>query len=240
MLDHAPGFLRGETLSLSTDDLDAAVQAAAAARLENTGQSCNAAKRFIVADDLYEPFVEKFTAVLTGSKVGDPFADDTVLGPLSSEVAAKRLADQVDTAIALGATLVAGGARDGAFYPATVLTDVTPEMDAHRQEFFGPVAVVYRAADEDEAVRIANDTPFGLGSFVFTTDEAQAERVADRIEAGHGVRQPGGRGFSRAAVRRGQAQRHRARDGPAGRRRVRQQEARPRRAVVRTGLLFTN
>jgi succinate-semialdehyde dehydrogenase/glutarate-semialdehyde dehydrogenase len=169
---------------LSTDDLDAAVQAAAVARLENTGQACNGAKRFIVAEDLYEPFLEKFAAVLTGWKVGDPFADDTVLGPLSSEVAAKRLEEQVDRAVAQGARLVVGGSRDGAFYPATVLTGVTPEMDAYRQEFFGPVGVVYRAANEDDAVRIANDTPFGLGSFVFTTDEAQAERVADKIEAG--------------------------------------------------------
>jgi succinate-semialdehyde dehydrogenase/glutarate-semialdehyde dehydrogenase len=121
---------------------------------------------------------------MTGSKLGDPFADDTVLGPLSSEVAAKRLAEQVDRAVAQGATLVAGGSRDGAFYPATVLTDVTPEMDAYREEFFGPVGVVYRVADEDEAVRLANDTPFGLGSYVFTTDEAQAERIADKIDAG--------------------------------------------------------
>jgi succinate-semialdehyde dehydrogenase/glutarate-semialdehyde dehydrogenase len=169
---------------LSTDDLDSAVEAAVAARLDNTGQSCNAAKRFIVADDLYEPFLEKFTAGMTGSKLGDPFADDTVLGPLSSEVAATRLAEQVDRAVAQGATLVAGGPRSGAFYPATVLTGVTPEMDAYREEFFGPVGVVYRVANEDEAVRLANDTPFGLGSYVFTTDEAQAERIADKIEAG--------------------------------------------------------
>ncbi|MEV8370196.1 NAD-dependent succinate-semialdehyde dehydrogenase [Microbacterium sp. NPDC064584] len=169
---------------LSTDDLDAAVQAAADARLDNTGQSCNAAKRFIVADDLYEPFVEKFTAILTGAKVGDPFAEDTVLGPLSSELAAQRLQEQVDKAVAQGATLVAGGTRDGAFFPGTVLTDVTPEMDAYREEFFGPVGVVYRVRDEDEAVRIANDTPFGLGSYVFTTDAEQAERIADKIDAG--------------------------------------------------------
>ncbi len=169
---------------LSTDDLDAAVQAAADARLDNTGQSCNAAKRFIVADDLYEPFVEKFTAILSGAKVGDPFAEDTVLGPLSSELAAQRLQEQVDKAVAQGATLVAGGTRDGAFFPGTVLTDVTPEMDAYREEFFGPVGVVYRVRDEDEAVRIANDTPFGLGSYVFTTDAEQAERIADKIDAG--------------------------------------------------------
>lgn len=169
---------------LSTNDLDAAVAAAAEARLDNTGQSCNAAKRFIVTDEYYDAFVEKFAAAMTAAKVGDPFADDTDLGPLSSVTAAERLAEQVDRAVAQGATLVAGGTRDGAFYPGTVLTDVTPEMDAYREEFFGPVGVVYRVADEDEAVAVANGTPFGLGSYVFTTDEEQAQRVADRIDAG--------------------------------------------------------
>ena len=169
---------------LSTDDLDAAVQAAVDARLDNTGQSCNAAKRFIVVDGLYDEFVEKFTATMAAAKVGDPFAEDTVLGPLSSVTAAERLAEQVDKAVAQGATLATGGIRDGAFYPGTVLTDVTPEMDAYREEFFGPVGVVYKAADEDEAVKIANDTSFGLGSYVFTTDEEQAARVADKIDAG--------------------------------------------------------
>ncbi|WP_314507658.1 NAD-dependent succinate-semialdehyde dehydrogenase [uncultured Microbacterium sp.] len=169
---------------LSTDDLEGAVTAAVEARLDNTGQSCNAAKRFIVADGLYDAFLEKFTAQMTAAKVGDPFAEDTVLGPLSSDLAAERLAAQVDKAVSQGARLVAGGSRDGAYYAATVLADVTPEMDAYREEFFGPVGVVYRAADEDEAVKIANDTPFGLGSYVFTTDQAQAERVADKIDAG--------------------------------------------------------
>ncbi len=169
---------------LSTDDLDGAVQAAVDARLDNTGQSCNAAKRFIVVDGLYDAFVEKFTATMAAAKVGDPFAEDTVLGPLSSVTAAERLAEQVDKAVAQGATLATGGTRDGAFYPGTVLTDVTSEMDAYREEFFGPVGVVYKAADEDEAVKIANDTSFGLGSYVFTTDEEQAARVADKIDAG--------------------------------------------------------
>lgn len=169
---------------LSTDDLDAAVTAAAEARLDNVGQSCNGAKRFIVVDGLYDAFVEKFAAALASAKVGDPFADDTVLGPLSSLTAAERLAEQVDRAVAQGATLVTGGNRDGAFYPGTVLTDVTPDMDAYREEFFGPVGVVYRVADEAEAVELANDTPFGLGSYVFTTDPDQAARVAERIDAG--------------------------------------------------------
>ncbi|TDN91962.1 NAD-dependent succinate-semialdehyde dehydrogenase [Microbacterium sp. BK668] len=169
---------------LSTDDLDATVQAAVDARLDNTGQSCNAAKRFIVTEGLYDAFLEKFAAAMTAAKVGDPLADDTVLGPLSSVTAAERLAEQVDRAVSQGATLVTGGKRDGAFYAPTVLTDVTSEMDAYREEFFGPVGVVYKVADEDEAVKVANDTPFGLGSYLFTTDQKQAERVADKIDAG--------------------------------------------------------
>ncbi|MBG0718310.1 NAD-dependent succinate-semialdehyde dehydrogenase [Microbacterium paulum] len=171
-------------LLLSTDDLDAAVGSAVEARLDNNGQSCNGAKRFVVASDLYDAFVDKFSAAMADATVGDPFDGDTVLGPLSSLAAAERLAEQVDRAVAQGATVVTGGVRDGAFYPGTVLTGVTPEMDAYREEFFGPVGVVYRARDEDEAVAIANATPFGLGSYVFTTDPAQAERVADRIDAG--------------------------------------------------------
>ncbi len=169
---------------LSTDDLDGTVAMGIEARLDNNGQSCNAPKRFIVIDGLYDEFVEKFTAAMASAKVGDPFAEDTVLGPLSSLAAAERLAEQVDRAVAQGATLVTGGVRDGAFYPGTVLTDVTPGMDAHREEFFGPVGVVYRVADEAEAVALANDTSFGLGSYVFTTDSEQAARIADQIEAG--------------------------------------------------------
>ncbi|MEZ3155724.1 NAD-dependent succinate-semialdehyde dehydrogenase [Microbacterium sp. BWR-S6Y] len=169
---------------LSTDDLDAAVQAAVDARLDNNGQSCNAAKRFIVADDLYDGFLSKFTAALGEAKVGDPFADDTVLGPLSSLTAAERLDEQVQRAVSQGATVEVGGKRDGAFYPGTVLTGVTADMDAYGEEFFGPVGVVYRVSSEDEAVALANDTGYGLGSYIFTTDAEQAQRIADKIEAG--------------------------------------------------------
>ncbi|HEY6801745.1 MAG TPA: NAD-dependent succinate-semialdehyde dehydrogenase, partial [Agromyces sp.] len=169
---------------LSTEDLDGAVQAAVDARLDNTGQSCNAAKRFIVVDGLYDAFLEKFTAKMAEAKVGDPFADDTVLGPLSSLTAAERLESQVEKAVGQGARLVTGGTRDGAYYAPTVLTDVTSDMDAYREEFFGPVGVVYKVADEDEAVHVANDTSYGLGSYVFTTDEEQAARIADKIDAG--------------------------------------------------------
>jgi succinate-semialdehyde dehydrogenase/glutarate-semialdehyde dehydrogenase len=169
---------------LKTDDLDAAVKAAVDARLENTGQSCNAGKRFIVTDELYEPFLEKFTEALTAVKPGDPHSPDTAIGPLSSKTAAERLEDQVRRAVEQGAKLVAGGERDGNFFSPTVLTDVTPDNDAYREEFFGPVAQVYRVSSEDEAVKVANDTPFGLGSYVMTNDEEQARRVADKIDAG--------------------------------------------------------
>ncbi len=169
---------------LKTDDLDAAVQAAVDARLENTGQACNAGKRFIVADELYEPFLEKFTSALTAVKPGDPNSSDTAIGPLSSKTAAERLEDQVRRAVEQGAKLVAGGERDGNFFSPTVLTNVTPDNDAYREEFFGPVAQVYRVSSEDEAVELANDTPFGLGSYVMTNDEEQARRVADKIDAG--------------------------------------------------------
>lgn len=169
---------------LSTDDLDAVVAAATEARLDNGGQSCNAPKRFIVTDDLYEPFVEKFAAAMAAVVPGDPTDGDTELGPLSSLAAADRLAEQVDRAVEQGATVVVGGTRDGAFFTPTVLTGITPQMDGYREEFFGPVAAVYRVAGEEEAVHLANDTAFGLGSYVYTTDPEQAQRVADRIEAG--------------------------------------------------------
>ena len=169
---------------LSADDIDAVAQAAVDARLDNTGQSCNGAKRFIVVDGLYDAFLEAFTAKMAAASVGDPWSSDTVLGPLSSVAAAERLEKQIRDAAAQGATIVTGGTRDGAFFTPTVLTGVTPEMDVYREELFGPAGVVYRVADEDEAVRLANDTPFGLGSYVYTTDPEQAKRVADRIEAG--------------------------------------------------------
>lgn len=169
---------------LSTNDLDAVVTQAVEARLDNTGQSCNAAKRFIVADGIYDDFLAKFAAAMGDAVVGDPLAESTVLGPLSSLAAAERLDEQVQSAVAEGAQVVVGGTRDGAFFPATVLTGVTEDMELYRQELFGPVGVVYRAADEADAVRIANGTPFGLGSYVFTTDADQAERVADQLEAG--------------------------------------------------------
>ena len=170
---------------LSTDDLDGTVEAAVSARLENTGQACNAAKRFIVAEDLYDPFMEKFTAAVAATTPGDPTSPDTLVGPLSSTSATERLEEQVKKAVGQGATVAAGGGSpDGNFYPPTVLTGITRDNDAYHEELFGPVAQVYKVGNEDEAVALANDTPFGLGSYLFTTDHDQALRVADKIEAG--------------------------------------------------------
>jgi succinate-semialdehyde dehydrogenase / glutarate-semialdehyde dehydrogenase len=169
---------------LGTDDLDATVEAAAEARLDNTGQSCNAAKRFIVVDDYYDDFLEKFAAAVGAAKPGDPSAEDTAVGPLSSESAADRLEQQVKRAVENGAEVVVGGKRDGNYFEPTILTGIEPGDEASQEEFFGPVAQVYRVGSEEEAVALANQTPFGLGSYVMTTDREQGERVADRIEAG--------------------------------------------------------
>jgi len=171
-------------LVLKTDDLDAVVESAVGGRLENGGQACNAAKRFIVADDLYDAFLEKFSAALTAVEPGDPKAEGTAMGPLSSSLASDRLESQVQAALDAGATLVAGGGREGNFFKTAVITGVTKDNPAYGEEFFGPVAQVYKAGSEDEAIALANDTPYGLGSYVFTNDSDQALRVADRIEAG--------------------------------------------------------
>ncbi|MEU0791833.1 NAD-dependent succinate-semialdehyde dehydrogenase [Amycolatopsis sp. NPDC005961] len=161
---------------LSTEDLDATVQAAVDARFENTGQACNAGKRFIVADDIYDEFLDRFTKKVLAKADG--------LAPLSSVTAAERLEDQVRRVVDEGATLVCEGRREGAFFPPGVLTGVSPASPSAAEELFGPVATVYRAGSEAEAVELANSTPYGLGSYVFTTDPEQAMRVADRIEAG--------------------------------------------------------
>ncbi len=161
---------------LSSDDLDAAIEAAVDGRFENTGQACNAAKRIIVAEGVYDEFLDKFTAKVLAKADG--------LAPLSSVAAAERLEEQVQRAVQAGAALASEGERNGAFFPPGVLTGLSPDSPAAKEELFGPVATVYKVADEDAAVELANDTPFGLGSYVFTTDPEQAKRVADKIEAG--------------------------------------------------------
>ncbi|MDN5766849.1 MAG: NAD-dependent succinate-semialdehyde dehydrogenase [Humibacillus sp.] len=160
---------------LSTDDIDAAAEAAVEARVYNTGQACNAGKRFIVADALYDEFLASFTAKILATPTDSP---------LSSLQAASRLSEQVQRAVDGGATLHTNGEPDGAFYPAGVLTDVTPDNDIFSEELFGPVAMVFKADSEQAAVELANQTPYGLGSYVFTTDPDQAQRVADQLDVG--------------------------------------------------------
>jgi succinate-semialdehyde dehydrogenase/glutarate-semialdehyde dehydrogenase len=169
---------------LGTRDLDGTVDAAVGARLPNAGQACNAAKRFIVVEELYDEFVSKFKEKLSAVQTGDPSTPSAAMGPLSSTGAADYLESQVKRAIDEGAKLLAGGTRKGNYYMPTLLTDIAPDNSARYEEFFGPVAQVYRAKDEEEAIRLANDTPYGLGSYVVSPDREQALRVADRIDAG--------------------------------------------------------
>jgi succinate-semialdehyde dehydrogenase/glutarate-semialdehyde dehydrogenase len=172
---------------LDTDDMAQVVTDGVGARMENAGQACNAAKRFIVADPIYDEFVERFSAAMAAQTTGDPTDPATTYGPLSSEQAARGLMDQIQDAVDKGAKLRTGGRRldrPGAFIEAGVLTDVTPEMRAYREELFGPVAVVYRVADADEAVRLANDTPYGLGACIYSLNEELALDAADRLDTG--------------------------------------------------------
>jgi succinate-semialdehyde dehydrogenase/glutarate-semialdehyde dehydrogenase len=169
---------------LDPADLDKAVADAAEARLENAGQACNAPKRFIVAAEHYDGFLEKFKDALATATVGNPSEEGTEVGPLSSKVAADRLEDQLQRAIADGAEVILGGSRtEGNYFEPTILA-VRPGSDASQEEFFGPVAQVFKVESEEEAISLANDTAFGLGSYLYTADPEQAARVADQIEAG--------------------------------------------------------
>ncbi|MET9889620.1 NADP-dependent succinic semialdehyde dehydrogenase [Streptomyces sp. NPDC006465] len=170
-------------------DVERAAKIAVTARAQNNGQSCIAAKRFIVHTDVFDAFAERFAAGMRALKVGDPLEEDTDIGPLSTEQGRADLEELVDDAVENGATVLCGGERpdgfgDGWYYAPTVLTDITPEMRVHQEETFGPVATLYRAADLDEAVAIANDTPFGLSSNVWTRDAAEVERFVRDLDAG--------------------------------------------------------
>lgn len=172
---------------LEDADIDQAVEWAVIGRMNNTGQCCVAAKRFIVVEAVADEFLKKFTAKLTGLKVGDPMDSTTQLGPLSSESAAVQLADQVKRSVDAGARIVLGGKRidrPGAFMEATILTDIKPGMAAYHEELFGPVASFYRVKDEKEAILLANDSPFGLGGSVFTSDKNRGKNVAAQIDTG--------------------------------------------------------
>jgi succinate-semialdehyde dehydrogenase/glutarate-semialdehyde dehydrogenase len=172
---------------LDSDDVTKTVQAAVGARMLNAGQACNAAKRIIVVGDLYGEFVDQFSAAMAALHPGDPADPASDFGPLSSESAAELLMGQIRDAVDKGATLRTGGQRldrPGAFVEPTVLTDVTPQMRAYREELFGPAAVIYRVADASEAVELANASSFGLGGVVYSADPARAEEVADLLDTG--------------------------------------------------------
>ncbi|MGM8889852.1 NAD-dependent succinate-semialdehyde dehydrogenase [Psychrobacter sp. 1Y1] len=169
-------------------DIEQAIQGAISGRFGNTGQACNAAKRLIVIESVYDKFVEGFTNAVSNMTLADPLKEDTFIGPMSSKAAAVNLQAQLDSAIQAGATVLVEGGMDkdkpGAWFKPAVLTDVTESMDVYREELFGPVAVVYKANDIDHAIKIANDVPFGLGASIQTQDAALAADIADKLEVG--------------------------------------------------------
>ena len=168
-------------------DLGAAVKAAVTARIQNTGQSCICAKRMIVHADVYDAFIEQFTAGMKAVKAGDPMEPDTDMGPLSSEEQRQTVLGQLEQITAAGAKLLFGGAAlpgPGAFMSAGVLVDVPPNDPVAHEELFGPVAMVFRVPDIDAAIALANDVPFGLGSSVWTQNAEERERFERDIAAG--------------------------------------------------------
>ena len=172
---------------LEDADLEHTIKWAVWGRMYNTGQTCCAAKRFIVVEKLADKFLEQFRAALGALKAGDPLDEKTTLGPLSTESALVDLLKQIDTAVAHGAKVLIGGKRidrAGSFMQPTILTDVKPDNPAFRDEFFGPVAMFFRVKDEDAAIALANDSDFGLGGSVFTKDLARGKRVASRVDTG--------------------------------------------------------
>ncbi len=168
-------------------DLDAAVDNAVRARCLNTGQSCIAAKRFLIADSIYDAFEARFVAGMDAMKIGDPTLESTEIGPLATAAQAEQLHAQVQTAIHAGARLLTGGHRmigDGNYYEPTVLVGVPRDSTVYREEIFGPVAMLFRVRDIGEAIAVANDTPFGLGASVWTRDYSEQRRFAAGLQSG--------------------------------------------------------
>ena len=173
---------------LSTDDVKAAAEQAFAVRMENTGQSCNSNKRMIIMDDIYDDFVAEMVNLASELKPGDPSQpEDNAYSPLSSEKAADGLVDQIQRAKAAGATIHVGGDRPdlpGFYVQPTVMTDVPQGSEIYYEEFFGPVINIFRVKSDEEALQLANDTQYGLGSAVFATDADRARKFADQLDAG--------------------------------------------------------
>lgn len=174
---------------LADADLDQAASVGVAARFQNTGQSCIAAKRFILIDDIADDYIERFAATAKALKVGDPMREDTQIGPMAREDLRTQLHEQVRDAVAKGARVVTGGeptSGTGFFYPPTILDGVQPGMRAYSEELFGPAAIVLRARDENHALELANDTRYGLGATVCTRDAKRGEALVRRIQSGLG------------------------------------------------------
>lgn len=172
---------------LDDADLDKTARTAAKARLINTGQSCIAAKRFIVVERIYDEFLEKFMAFMKTYVPDDPTIDSTKIGPMASLDFAKDLKEQVDQSVQKGAKIALGGKlmeKEGAFFEPTILTDVEPGMPAYEEELFGPVAIVIKVKDAEEAIKVANDSVYGLGGSVWTADQEKGIEVARRVETG--------------------------------------------------------
>lgn len=168
-------------------DLKEAAATAVKARTINNGQSCIAAKRFIVADSIYDEFERRFVEGMQSLRVGDPLDEETEIGPLATADVLKDLDEQVCESVAAGARVLTGGhrlEREGNYYAPTVLTNIPVGSPAYSEELFGPVALLFRACDIDEAIRLANDSVFGLGSSVWTNDEAEQSRFIAEVEAG--------------------------------------------------------
>ncbi|MGH7448743.1 MAG: aldehyde dehydrogenase family protein, partial [Longimicrobiales bacterium] len=168
-------------------DIEKAAETAVTARTINNGQSCIAAKRFIIADSIYDRFVPLFVQRMRALTLGDPMDEQTQIGPLATESIRDELAKQVDESVRHGARLLTGGSaprRTGWFYQPTVLENIPEDSPAYRDELFGPVASMFRARDIDDAIRIANDSVFGLGSAAWTNDETEQRRFIDELDAG--------------------------------------------------------
>ncbi|MGA9995985.1 MAG: NADP-dependent succinic semialdehyde dehydrogenase [Pyrinomonadaceae bacterium] len=172
---------------MQSANLDEAVKTAVKARTINNGQSCIAAKRFIVAEEIYEEFERKFVAGMEALKIGDPADEETDIGPLATPDILNDLDEQVQKSVKVGARVLTGGKRlnmRGNFYPPTVLTDILKDSPAYSEELFGPVALLFRVRDIEEAIGLANDTTFGLGASAWTNEEAERARFIDELEAG--------------------------------------------------------
>jgi len=172
---------------LDDADIDKTVEWAVTGRINNNGQCCVASKRFIVIESVADVFLEKFKTKLSQLVVGDPMDAKTQLGPMSSEAAAAQIATQVQKAVDGGATILLGGKRserEGAFMEPTIITNMHPDNPVYYEELFGPVATFFRVKDEQSAINLANDSPYGLGGSVFTQDIERGKRVADQIDTG--------------------------------------------------------